>query len=61
MSGDNSVWQLGNNQPNLLFSAKPIAVPYLANIPMKQISCSTLGSYTVGLSLRNEVYIWGNF
>lgn len=61
MTGDNSVWQLGINQPNLLYSAKPLVVPSLSNIPMKQISCSTLGSFTAGLTLRNEVYVWGHY
>jgi len=61
MTGDNSVWQLGINQPNLLYSAKPLVVPSLTNVPMKQIVCSTLGSFTAGLSLRNEVYVWGHY
>lgn len=36
-------------------------VQALMHTQVKQLSCSTLGSFSAALTIRGELYVWGNY
>ena len=63
VTGDNSLCQLGIGHQGVLYVARPILMTHFAagSSTIKDLCCAHLGSYSVAINTRNEMFIWGYY
>ena len=44
-----------------MVASKPVLVSSIAHKQIRSLVCSTLGSFTVGISTKQDLYVWGDY